>query len=74
LWLATRHRLEKSRHEVAPSSGIREAVERVAARAPEARAPVEKIADAVLAARWGGRPLERREARELLESLDAVLR
>lgn len=74
LWLATRHRLEKSRVEVAPSSGIREAVERVAARAPEARAPVEKIADAVLAARWGGRPLERREARELLESLDAVLR
>ncbi|MFL5370610.1 MAG: DUF4129 domain-containing protein, partial [Myxococcales bacterium] len=64
----------KSRVEVAPSSGIREAVERVAARAPEARAPVQKIADAVLAARWGGRPLERREARELLERLDAVLR
>jgi hypothetical protein len=74
LWLATRHRLERSRVALGPSAAVRETVERIALRVPEAKAPVEKIAEAVLAARWGGRPLERREARQLLESLDAVLR
>jgi transglutaminase-like putative cysteine protease len=74
LWLATRHRLEKSQVAVAPSSGVREVVERIATHVPAAKVPVEKIAEAVLAARWGGRPLERREARELLEGLDAALR
>jgi hypothetical protein len=74
LWLATRHRLEKSRIALAPSSGVREAALRIAIHVPEAKVPVEKIAEAVLAARWGGRPLERREARALLESLDAALR
>ncbi|TMB35209.1 MAG: transglutaminase domain-containing protein [Deltaproteobacteria bacterium] len=74
LWLAARHRLERSHVAVAPSAGVREAVERIALHVPRARGPVEKIAEAVLAARWGGRPLERREARALLESLDAALR
>jgi transglutaminase-like putative cysteine protease len=74
LWLATRHRLEKSHVALAPSSGVRETLERIALHLPEAKAPVEKIAETVLAARWGGRPLERREARDLLERLDAALR
>jgi hypothetical protein len=74
LWLSTRHRLERSRVQLAPSAGVREAVERVAASAPQAKGPVERIADAVLAARWGGRRLDRGQARELLESLDAALR
>jgi len=74
LWVATRHRLEKSRIALAPSSGVREAALRIAAHVPAAKVPVEKIAEAVLAARWGGRPLERRQARALLESLDAALR
>jgi len=74
LWLATRHRLEKSRVGIAPSTAVRETVERIALQVPEAKAPVEKIAEAVLRARWGGRPLERAEARELLNSLDEALR
>ena len=74
LWLATRHRLEKSHVVLAPSAAVRETVERIALHVPEAKVPVEKIAEAVLAARWGGRPLERREARELLESLEVALR
>jgi len=74
LWLATRHRLERSHVGLAPCAAVRETVERIAVQAPAAKAPVERIAEAVLAARWGGRALERREARELLESLDAALR
>ena len=74
LWLRTRDRLERSQVALAPSSGVREAVEQVASRVPGARVPVEKIAEAVLAARWGGRPLERGEARDLLAGLDAALR
>jgi transglutaminase-like putative cysteine protease len=73
LWLETRHRLEKSQVALASSAGVREVVERIAIHVPVAKVPVEKIAEAVLAARWGGHPLERREARDLLESLDAAL-
>src|SRR5256885_14322549 len=74
LWVATRHRLEKSRVGLGTAAAVRETVEQIALRVPRAKAPVQNIAEAVLAARWGGRPLERREARDLLESLDAALR
>ena len=59
---------------LAPSAGVREAVERVATSAPRAKVPVERIADAVLAARWGGGRLDRQKSRELLQSLEAALR
>jgi protein-glutamine gamma-glutamyltransferase len=73
LWRLARRRLARAGVPASDTAGPRE-IARAAIRArPAVSAPLHRLVDAALAARWGGEQLSGRDARRLLRELDASL-
>ncbi|HWE25158.1 MAG TPA: transglutaminaseTgpA domain-containing protein [Myxococcales bacterium] len=73
LWQRTRDRLQREGVHLARAVSPREAIRWIAQRQPGAAPAVERLASAVLAARWGGERLSPGQARALLRDLHRQL-
>jgi len=74
VWRAARERLHRAGVQLTPAMSPREAIRRTADRRPAAAAAMERLAQAVLAARWGGKRLPGSHGRALLRELQRALR
>ena len=73
LWQRARERLGREGVRLTPAVSPREAIRRTAQSQPAVVPAVERLASAVLAARWGGERLPPSRARELLRDLQQQL-
>ena len=74
LWRRARERLDREGVPLTPATSPREAIRWAAQHKPPAAPAVERLASAVLAARWGGERLPPWRARTLLQELGQQLR
>jgi transglutaminase-like putative cysteine protease len=73
LWRRARQRLDREGLELAPAASPREAIRWTAQRQPAVAPAIERLASAVLAARWGDERLPSSRARALLRDLEHQL-